>query len=237
MELAELHRLAQGIIEGGALLLAFLVVVGVLTVGVMYLVDTTQTQQTIRRNYPVVGRFRYFFEHLGEFFRQYFFALDREELPFNRAERSWVYRAAKQVDSTVAFGSTRPLNQEGEIIFLNSAFPTLAEDVAEPRPVTIGEGSCTKPYITSSILNISAMSYGAISRPAVEALAHGAADAGIWMNTGEGGLSPYHLEGGCDIVFQIGTAKYGYATRTAISTPASSARLRPMTRYGCSRSR
>ena len=209
MELTELHRLAQGIIEGSALVLAFLVVIGVLTVGVMYLVDTTQTQQTIRRNYPVVGRFRYFFEHLGEFFRQYFFALDREELPFNRAERSWVYRAAKQVDSTVAFGSTRPLNQEGDIIFLNSAFPTLTEEIAEPQAVCIGEGSCAKPYVTSSILNISAMSYGAISRPAVEALAHGASEAGIWMNTGEGGLSPYHLEGGCDLVFQIGTAKYG----------------------------
>ena len=155
MEMSELHLLAQGIIEGSALLLAFLVIVGVLTVLVMYLVDITQTEQTIRRNYPVVGRFRYFFEHLGEFFRQYFFALDREELPFNRAERSWVYRAAKQVDSTVAFGSTRPLNQEGDIIFLNSAFPTLEQDVVEPRPVTLGEGFCEQPYTTSSVLNLS----------------------------------------------------------------------------------
>lgn len=209
MEMSELHRLAQGIIEGGALLLAFLVVIAALTVLVMYLVDITQTEQTIRRNYPVVGRFRYFFEHLGEFFRQYFFALDREELPFNRAERSWVYRAAKQVDSMVAFGSTRPLTQEGDVIFLNSAFPTLEEDTVEPRPVTVGAQYCQKPYTTSSILNISGMSYGAISRPAVTALAEGAGEAGIWMNTGEGGLSPYHLEGGCDIVFQIGTAKYG----------------------------
>jgi glutamate synthase domain-containing protein 2 len=209
MDLAELHRLAQGIIEASALVLAFLVVVGAIAIAVMYIIDSTQTKQTIRRNYPVVGRFRYFFEHLGEFFRQYFFALDREELPFNRAERSWVYRAAKQVDSTVAFGSTRPLNQEGEIIFLNSAFPTLEEDVVEPRPVTLGAESCARPYTTSSILNISAMSFGAISKPAVQALSHGAAEAGIWYNTGEGGLSPYHLEGGCDIVFQIGTAKYG----------------------------
>ena len=209
MEMSELHLLAQGIIEGSALLLAFLVIIGVLTILVMYLVDITQTEQTIRRNYPVVGRFRYFFEHLGEFFRQYFFALDREELPFNRAERSWVYRAAKQVDSTVAFGSTRPLDQEGDIIFLNSAFPTLERDAVEPRPVTVGAESCEKPYTTSSILNISGMSYGAISKPAVIALAEGAGEAGIWMNTGEGGLSPYHLQGGCDIVFQIGTAKYG----------------------------
>jgi len=209
MEMTELQQLAQAIIQWGALLLTFMLGVGILVVFVMYLVDRTQTAQTIRRNYPVVGRFRYLFEHLGEFFRQYFFAMDREELPFNRAERSWIYRAAKQVDSTVAFGSTRPLNQEGDVIFLNSAFPTLEEDAVEPRPVTIGESSCANPYTTASILNISGMSYGAISRPAVLALSNGAREAGIWMNTGEGGLSPYHLEGGCDIVFQIGTAKYG----------------------------
>ncbi len=209
MEVSEIHRLAVTIVEYSVLLFAFLLGLGVLAVIVMYLVDITQTSQTIRRNYPVVGRFRYLFEHLGEFFRQYFFAMDREELPFNRAERSWVYRAAKQVDTTIAFGSTRPLDHEGDIIFLNSAFPTLDEDAVEPRPVTIGEGSCVTPYTTASILNISGMSYGAISRPAVLALSNGAREAGIWMNTGEGGLSPYHLEGGCDIVFQIGTAKYG----------------------------
>ncbi len=213
MEMTELQQLAQSIIQWGALLLAFLIGVGILVVLVMYLVDITQTSQTIRRNYPVVGRFRYLFEHLGEFFRQYFFAMDREELPFNRAERSWVYRAAKQVDSTVAFGSTRPLDQEGDVIFLNSAFPTLEQDIVEPKPVTVGAESCEKPYTTASLLNISGMSFGAISQPAVQALASGAHEAGIWMNTGEGGLSPYHLEGGCDIVFQIGTAKYGVRDR------------------------
>jgi glutamate synthase domain-containing protein 2 len=207
--MSELQQLAQAIIQWGALILAFLFGVGILVVTVLYLVDVTQRSHTIRRNYPVVGRFRYLFEHLGEFFRQYFFAMDREELPFNRAERSWVYRAAKQVDTTVAFGSTRPLDHEGDVIFLNSAFPTLDEDAVEPKPVTIGEGSCVTPYTTSAILNISGMSYGAISKPAVLALSNGAREAGIWMNTGEGGLSPYHLEGGADIVYQIGTAKYG----------------------------
>ena len=209
MEVSEIHRLAQTIIEWGALLFAFFIGVALLAILVIYVIDKTQTSQTIRRNYPVVGRFRYLFEHLGEFFRQYFFAMDREELPFNRAERSWVYRAAKQVDTTIAFGSTRPLDKQGDVIFLNSPFPTLAEDAVSPRPVTVGEGYTDKPYTHSSILNISGMSYGAISRPAVLALSHGAQEAGIWMNTGEGGLSPYHLKGGCDIVFQIGTAKYG----------------------------
>ena len=73
-------------------LFVFLIGLAVLGIIVIYIIDVTQTTQTIRRNYPVIGRFRYFFEHLGEFFRQYFFAMDREELPFNRAERSWVYR-------------------------------------------------------------------------------------------------------------------------------------------------
>ena len=180
----------------------------VLWVVVSYVLDVTQTQQAIRRNYPVIGRFRYLFEHLGEFFRQYFFAMDRQELPFNRAQRSWVYRAAKNVDSTVAFGSTDNISGSGRTLFVNCTFPTLGEDAVPAMPVTIG-ADCKHPYVTASIFNISGMSYGAISKPAVLALSAGAKAAGCWMNTGEGGLSPYHLEGGADIVFQIGTAKNG----------------------------
>ncbi len=180
----------------------------VLVVVVLYVIDVRQTQSTVRRNFPVIGRFRFLFEHLGEFFRQYFFAMDREEMPFNRAQRSWVYRAAKALDNTVAFGSTRDLRPAGTLLFVNTAYPTMERDALEAREVEIGP-YCEKPYRTNSILNISAMSFGAISAPAVTALSNGARMAGIWMNTGEGGLSPYHLEGGADIVFQIGTAKYG----------------------------
>ncbi len=182
--------------------------IGVLVVVVMYVLDVTQSAHAVRRNYPVIGRFRYLFEHLGEFFRQYFFAMDREELPFNRAQRSWCYRAAKNLDNTVAFGSTRDLRVPGTVLFVNCPYPTLDEDAVDPRPVTIGP-YCRTPYTTASLFNISGMSYGAISKPAVLALSKGAKLAGCWMNTGEGGLSPYHLEGGADIVFQIGTAKYG----------------------------
>ncbi|WP_372835086.1 FMN-binding glutamate synthase family protein, partial [Pontibacterium sp.] len=181
---------------------------GVLFIVYLYIRDITQTKQAIRRNYPVIGRFRYLFEKQGEFFRQYFFAMDREEMPFNRAERSWVYRAAKNVERMIAFGSTRNLEPPGSILFMNCAFPTLEEDAVPISDVTIGP-YCTHPYTTHSLFNISGMSYGAISKPAVQALAMGASRAGCWMNTGEGGLSPYHLEGGCDLVFQIGTAKYG----------------------------
>ena len=91
----------------------FVLGVAVLFVLILYVVDRNQTSHAIRRNYPVIGRFRYLFETLGEFFRQYFFAMDREELPFNRAERTWVYRAAKNTDNTTAFGSTRDLRPVG----------------------------------------------------------------------------------------------------------------------------
>lgn len=175
----------------------------------VYIADVTQTKQAIRRNYPVIGHFRYYFEHLGTFFRQYFFTMDREEMPFNRAQRSWVYRAAKDIDNTVAFGSTRDLKSSGTLLFVNTAFPTLGKDAVEAKAVTIGEDSARKPFTAHSFFNISGMSYGAISKPAVQALSYGAKKANAWMNTGEGGLSPYHLEGGADLVFQIGTAKYG----------------------------
>jgi glutamate synthase domain-containing protein 2 len=189
-------------------LFIFVVGAGFLVVLVLFVRDVSQTKNAVRRNFPVIGRFRYLFEHLGEFFRQYFFAMDREELPFNRAERTWVERAAKGTDGTVAFGSTRDLRPVGTTIFVNCPYPVLESDVAEPTPITLGP-QCPNPYTTNAIFNISGMSFGAISRPAVLALSAGARDAGIWMNTGEGGLSPYHLEGGADIVFQIGTAKYG----------------------------
>ncbi len=191
-----------------ALLFICFIGLAVLGIAVLYVMDKTQTKKAILHNYPVVGHFRYLFEHLGEFFRQYFFAMDREELPFNRAERSWVYRAAKDLDNTIAFGSTKDLHPVGTVLFVNCAFPTLGEDATPTARMTIGS-YCEHPYTTSSLFNISGMSFGAISEPAVRALSNGAREAGCWINTGEGGLSPYHLEGGADIVFQIGTAKYG----------------------------
>ena len=195
----------------GWLATIFIFVVGLFIlflIGV-YITDVTQTKQALRRNYPVIGHFRYYFEHVGTFFRQYFFAMDREEMPFNRAQRSWVYRAAKDIENTVAFGSTRDLKPGGTVLFINTAFPTLGKDAVNEPPVVIGENSAEKPFTAHSFFNISGMSFGAISKPAVQALSYGAKKAGAWMNTGEGGLSPYHLEGGADIVFQIGTAKYG----------------------------
>ena len=199
---------ALDIVQTLSAILVFMIGIGILVVIVMYIVDVSQTEHAIRRNFPVIGRFRYLFENLGEYFRQYFFAQDREELPFNRAQRTWAYRAAKDIDSTVAFGSTRDLRPVGTYIFVNCPYPVLETDVAPTSELEIGPYS-RQPYVTDSLVNVSAMSYGAISKPAVLALSNGSRMAGNWMNTGEGGLSPYHLEGGADIVFQLGTAKYG----------------------------
>ncbi|MDX8396773.1 MAG: FMN-binding glutamate synthase family protein [Mariprofundaceae bacterium] len=194
------HTLSIGfiILLGAALLSGF----------ILFIIDITQTKYAVRRNYPLIGRFRSLFEHLGTFFRQYFFAMDREEMPFNRALREWVYRASKNEENTIPFGSTRDLSPAGSISFVNCPYPTLDVDAVETKPMVIG-ADCQIPFTAKSIFNISGMSYGAISKVAIQALSHGASKAGCWMNTGEGGISPYHLEGGCDIVMQIGTAKYG----------------------------
>ena len=194
-----------------ATLLVFAIGCIILGIAILYVIDRTQTTNTVRRNYPVIGRLRSVFEHLGEFFRQYFFAMDREELPFNRAQRNWAYRAAKNVDNTVAFGSTRDLRPAGTPMFVACPFPTLDTDAVDPPAITIGP-YCKTPYHHDHIFNISGMSYGALSRVAVKSLSRGAKHAGCWYNTGEGAISEFHLEGGCDIVFQIGTAKYGCRT-------------------------
>ncbi|MEW5864300.1 MAG: FMN-binding glutamate synthase family protein [Pseudomonadota bacterium] len=187
-------------------------VIGFALIGALVFVfirDITQKKHSVLRNYPVIGRLRFFFEQLGEYFRQYFFMGDREEMPFNRATRAWVYRLAKNEGGTIGFGSTYDINEPGALIFVNHPFPVLEEERLPTPPLALGEGYAREPFEARSIVNVSGMSYGAISAPAVRALSRGAAVAGCWLDTGEGGLSPYHLEGGCDIIMQIGTAKYG----------------------------
>jgi len=187
-------------------------ILGLILVGLIlfwFVQDVTQKKHTVLRNYPVIGRLRYFFEKQGEYFRQYFFAGDRDEMPFNRASRGWVYRLAKNEGGIIGFGSTNDLREPGSIIFVNAPFPVLEEDRLPTPPLLIGEGYCEHPFEAGSIVNVSGMSFGAISQPAVRSLSRGAALAGCWVDTGEGGLAPYHLEGGCDLIMQIGTANYG----------------------------
>ncbi len=187
-------------------------IIGFVLIGVLvfwFIQDVTQKKHTVLRNYPVIGRLRFFFEEMGEYFRQYFFAGDRDEMPFNRATRGWVYKEAKNEGGIIGFGSTNDLREPGSIIFVNHPYPVLEEDRLPTPSLIIGEGYCRYPLEAKSIVNVSGMSFGAISSPAVRALSRGAGVAGCWMDTGEGGLSPYHLEGNCDVIMQIGTAKYG----------------------------
>jgi len=137
--------------------------------------DVTQKKHTVLRNYPVIGRLRLFLEKQGEYFRQYFFAGDRDEMPFNRATRGWVYRLAKNEGGIIGFGSTNDLREPGSIIFVNAPFPVLEEDRLPTPPLLIGEGYCEHPFEARSIVNVSGMSFGAISEPAVRSLSRGAA--------------------------------------------------------------
>src|SRR5438477_4265658 len=175
----------------------------------VFIRDITQKKHSVLRNYPVIGRFRYFFEQLGEYFRQQCFAGDTATMPCNRATRGWVYRLAKNEGGIIGFGSTYDLHHPGALIFVNHPFPVLEEERQPTPTLLLGEGYCREPFEARSIVNVSGMSFGAISEPAVRALSRGAATAGCWMDTGEGGLSSFHLEGGCDVVMQIGTANYG----------------------------
>ena len=194
------------------LIYSFGAILGLVIVGAIvlwFIQDVTQKKHSILRNYPVIGRLRYILENQGKYFRQYFFSSDRDEMPFNRAIRGWIYRHSKNKGSMVGFGSTHDLREPGSIIFVNAAFPIQEEDQLPTPSLLIGKGYCKKPFEARSIINISGMSYGALSAPAIRSLSLGAAKAGCWLNTGEGGLAPYHQEGDCDLIMQIGTAKYG----------------------------
>lgn len=180
-----------------------------LLVLIIFTYNITQRSNSLLRTYPLIAYVRSFAIWIGSYLRVYFYSRDREELPFNRVTREWIEDAAHGIDDTVGFGSTRDIRPVGSIYFVDSPYPVLRKDSVKTRSVTMGPYS-RHPYTTDSLINISAMSYGAISKNAVLALSKGAKLAGCWMDTGEGGLSQYHLEGGCDLIAQMGTAKYGY---------------------------
>ena len=139
-------------------------ILGIVLIGgliVLFIHDVTQKKHTVLRNFPVIGRLRFFFENLGEYFRQYFFAGDRAELPFNRAPREFVYRLANNGGSIIGFGSTNDLREPGSIIFVNHPFPVLEEDRLPTPALMIGEGYSRFPLEGRSIVNISGMSFGA----------------------------------------------------------------------------
>ena len=170
--------------------------------------DVLQKKHSILRNFPVLGHIRFVLEFLRPEIRQYFVAGDEDELPFNRETRSLIYQRAKNVRDTMPFGTERNIFEVGYTWVLHSLAPKDLS-LVEPR-LMVGGPSCKKPY-NASRLNISAMSFGALSANAIMALNKGAKLGGFAHNTGEGGLSPYHLQGG-DLIFQLGTAYFGCRT-------------------------
>lgn len=171
--------------------------------------DIMQTKHTIRRNFPVLGIARYFLELIGPELRQYLFHDERSDRPIPRYIRTWIYAHSKQQLSTVAFGTLRDLDEPGTMLIRHSAFPVnnVDDDLDCDYRVTIGQHR-KFPY-SASRFNISAMSYGALGKNAVLALNHGAKKGNFFHNTGEGGVSKYHKEGGADLCLQIGTGKFG----------------------------
>ena len=167
-----------------------------------------QKRHTLLRNFGVLAQARYFLESIGPEMRQYLFASDVEERPFNRQERAEVYRKAYDVDSASSFGSQNEFNVN-ELKIRHSMFP-LATESLDPFRIVFGEErGLPTAYTIDKPIMISAMSFGALGEKAVRSLARGAKAAGIPMNTGEGGFPKYHLMEGCDLIFQLGTAKFG----------------------------
>ena len=179
--------------------------------------DIFQRKHTIQHNFPLIGHLRYLFESIGPEIRQYFVANNREELPFNRIERGWVYASAKKENNYEGFGTDRDIYAHQHIFINNAMMPY---EVGENHPNTTDKSflPCAKiigaynkrkrPYRPASVINISAMSFGSLSAKAVESLNKGVDMADAYHNTGEGGLSPYHSNGG-DVVFHFGTGYFG----------------------------
>ncbi|MEL6251287.1 MAG: FMN-binding glutamate synthase family protein [Bacteroidota bacterium] len=172
---------------------------------------------TIQHNFPVIGHIRYMLESIGPELRQYIVANNREELPFNRRERSWIYASAKEQNNYQGFGTDQDIHSPG-YIFINPSMLPFQIKKGHPNEIDKSFLPCAKvmgayhkrkrPFRPMSIINISAMSFGSLSAAAVSSLNKGAHKAGCYHNTGEGGLSPYHSHG-ADVMFHFGTGYFG----------------------------
>jgi len=171
--------------------------------------DYTQSKHSILRNYPIMGHLRFVVEDLGPELHQYLVESNTDGTPFDRDKRSLIYRRAKGVDDKKAFGTELDVYKEGYTWMLHSVAPRpMPEDPARSLRVTIGGPDCSAPY-SSSVLNISAMSFGALGGAAVRAMNSGAKMGGFAHDTGEGGISRYHRQHGGDLIWQIGTGYFG----------------------------
>ncbi len=171
--------------------------------------DILQKRQTVKRNFPLIGNFRYILESIRPEISQYFIETNFSGVPFTRQSRSLVYQRAKKQLDTLPFGTQRNVYEVG-YEWVNHSLDPKHPDPKSLR-VTIGGKDCLQPY-DASILNVSAMSYGSLSKNAVLALNKGAELGGFAHNTGEGGLTEYHLAHGGDIIWQLGTGYFGART-------------------------
>ena len=185
--------------------LLFLLVIPGIAVG---LYDMKQEEHSLRRNFPLVSRGRWFLESLRPFLRQYLFESETDGTPVNRMFRSVVYQRAKGVRDTVPFGTKMDTYRDGYEWIAHSVAAVDTHNANKDPRVTVGGPDCSQPY-SASVLNISAMSFGSLSKNAVLALNRGAAKGGFAHNTGEGGVTPYHMEPNGDLIWQIGTGYFG----------------------------
>lgn len=184
-------------------------IIGILTLIILY--DAFQASHAIMRNFPLVGRTRYIAEWLRPKLYQYFVEPDYDGRPFSRLFRDTIYRRAKNVSDTAPFGTQLNVYDEGYEWMEHSISPTNSHDDQFHPRVKVGGKNCTQPY-DLSVLNISAMSYGSLSKTAIESLNGGAALGGFAHNTGEGGIAPYHTNPGGDLIYQVGTGYFGCRT-------------------------
>lgn len=188
--------------------LGFVVVAPLVFIG---LLDIVQKQHTIRRNFPIIGNLRYLLEKVRPEIMQYFVETDTEGRPINRLFRSVIYQRAKNVNSTSPFGTQWDVYHPGYEWIDHSIYAANPHDLEQEQRVKVGGPDCAKPYLASR-LNVSGMSFGSLSKNAVLAMNKGAKIGGFAQNTGEGGISPYHLEHGGDLIWQIGTGYFGCRT-------------------------
>jgi len=241
-----MDRLATMLVAIFGIIISILLISAIVFIVYLIFFDRKQKMHSILRNYPLLGRVRYFLEKIGPELRQYWFNSDDEGKPFSRKEYEHIVKSSKYKRDAIGFGSTRDFEQEGYYI-KNAMFPKLSEEMEMDSDVVtmtnryllirdplftqreekletdksfayllrdedaVVIGPETKhPFVAKGLVGMSAMSYGSLGKNAITALSKGIAMAkGSWMNTGEGGLSPYHLEADADIIMQIGPALFG----------------------------
>ncbi len=211
-----LHESLRAVLDLNPWLLAALVVIAPILLITLY--DIVQRRNPILRNFPFIGHFRFLLMQIGPELRQYIVASNREEAPFNRSERDWIYRSAERENNYFGFGTDDQLYGIGYPVIKHATFPHGEVAHTGSKHDTVARIPCAKvigathgrarPYRPDSIINISAMSFGSLGKNAISALNKGAKLAGCFHNTGEGGVSRYHRFG-ADVCWQLGTGYFG----------------------------